>query len=168
MSNIKVTQEQVDGFIKTTEVMTIGEKTTLVHATLQNGFTITKTSACVDPENYDENIGAEICLEHIKNEVWYLLGFLLQQREYEKSKPQNQAIGFINDEWKRNRSFPTASNWLKQGAKVARKEWKEMETYIYYDEKTGKAIYTNDLTETEWFPTSSDILENDWEIYEEE
>ena len=45
MSNIKVTQEQVDGFIKTTEVMTIGEKTTLVHATLENGFTITKTSA---------------------------------------------------------------------------------------------------------------------------
>ena len=26
MSNIKVTQEQVDGFIKTTEVMTIGER----------------------------------------------------------------------------------------------------------------------------------------------
>ena len=74
---------------------------------------------------------------------------------------QNQAIGFINDEWKRNRSFSTASNWLKQGAKVARKEWKEMETYIYYDEKTGKTIYTNGLTETEWIPTSSDILEND-------
>ena len=35
MSNIKVIQEQVDGFIKTTEVMTIGEKTTLVHATLE-------------------------------------------------------------------------------------------------------------------------------------
>ena len=168
MSNIIVTQEQVDRFIKTTEVMTIGEKTTLVHATLENGFTITKTSACVDPENYDQKIGAEICMEHIKNEVWYLLGFLLQQREYEKSKPQNQAIGFINDEWKRNRSFSTASNWLKQGAKVARKEWKEMETYIYYDEKTGKTIYTNGLTETEWIPTSSDILENDWEIYEEE
>ena len=61
----------------------IGEKTTLVHATLENGFTITKTSACVDPENYDQKIGAEICLEHIKNEVWYLLGFLLQQRVHE-------------------------------------------------------------------------------------
>ena len=93
---------------------------------------------------------------------------LVKMTKYEKSKPQNQAIGFINDEWKRNRSFSTASNWLKQGAKVARKEWKEMETYIYYDEKTGKTIYTNGLTETEWIPTSSDILENDWEIYEEE
>jgi hypothetical protein len=86
MSDIKVTQEQVDNFIWRTEVMTIGEKTTLVHATLQNGFTITKTSSCVDPENYDEKIGAEICMEHIKNDIWYLLGFLLQQREYEKNK----------------------------------------------------------------------------------
>ena len=91
MSNIKVTQDQVDGFIKSTEVMTIREKTTLVHATLQNGFTITKTSACVDPENYDEKIGSEICLEHIKNEVWYLLGFLLQQREYERKQIQKGA-----------------------------------------------------------------------------
>ena len=91
MSNIKVTQEQVDGFIKTTEVMTIGEKTTLVHATLENGFTITKTSACVDPENYDEKIGSEICMEHIKNEIWYLLVFLLQQREYERKQIQKGA-----------------------------------------------------------------------------
>ena len=52
MSNIKVTQEQVDGFIKTTEVMTIGEKTTLVHATLENGFTITKTSAREQNRNF--------------------------------------------------------------------------------------------------------------------
>lgn len=88
MSNIIVTQEQVDRFIKTTEVMTIGEKTTLVHATLENGFTITKTSACVDPKNYDKKVGAEICMEHIKNEVWYLLGFLLQQREYDRKQIQ--------------------------------------------------------------------------------
>ena len=81
---------------------------------------------------------------------------------------QKQAIGYINDEWKRNRNFSTALDWLKQGAKTTRKEWKEMETYIYYDEKTENTIYTNGLTETEWIPTSSDILENDWEIYEEE
>ena len=81
MSNIKVTQDQVDGFIKTNEVLTIGEKTTLVHATLQNGFTIIKSSACVDPKNYNEKVGAEICMEQKKNEVWYLLGFLLQQKK---------------------------------------------------------------------------------------
>lgn len=29
-------------------------------------------------------------------------------------------------------------------------------------------VLKHGLTETEWIPTSSDILENDWEIYEEE
>ena len=29
-------------------------------------------------ENYDEAMGAEICLEKIKDKVWFLLGFLLQ------------------------------------------------------------------------------------------
>ena len=98
------------------------------------------------------------------SQKWELVTFEMSYEEV----TQKQAIGYINDEWKRNRSFPTATYWLKQGAKVARKEWKEMETYIYYDEKTENTIYTNGLTETEWIPTSSDILENDWEIYEEE
>ena len=94
--------------------------------------------------------------------------YALEPIKFEEDYREKELCEFSpdNDEWKRNRSFSTASNWLKQGAKVARKEWKEMETYIYYDEKTGKTIYTNGLTETEWIPTSSDILENDWEIYE--
>lgn len=85
---------------------------------------------------------------------------------YKESEPCECAPA--NDEWKRNGSFSTALDWLNVGYKVTRKEWKEMETYIYYDEKTENTIYTNGLTETEWIMTSSDILENDWEIYEEE
>lgn len=77
-SKVSISQQMVDDFIKGVEVQTIGEKTTLVHVTLSNGFTITEASSCVDPENYSEEIGAEICMEHIKNKVWELLGFLLQ------------------------------------------------------------------------------------------
>lgn len=29
-------------------------------------------------ENYDEDLGAGICMEHINDQVWKLLGFLLQ------------------------------------------------------------------------------------------
>ena len=29
-------------------------------------------------ENYDEKLGAEICMKKIKDKVWMLLGFLLQ------------------------------------------------------------------------------------------
>lgn len=77
-TDISISQEMVDGFIKSVNVDTLGTKTTVVMATLVNGFQITETSACVDPDNYSEEIGAEICLGKIKDKVWGYLGFLLQ------------------------------------------------------------------------------------------
>lgn len=73
-----ISQQMVDDFIRETEVITMGDKTTVVRAVLRNGFEIVESSACVSAENYDEQLGAQICLEHIKNKVWMLLGFLLQ------------------------------------------------------------------------------------------
>lgn len=76
--NNSITKENVDNFIKEIEVMTMGEKTTVVKVTLINGFEIVESSSCVDPSNYDEELGKEICLGRIKNKIWELLGFLLQ------------------------------------------------------------------------------------------
>lgn len=73
-----VTQAMVDNFIRQVQVSTLGEKTTVVQATLANGFELVESSACVDPVNYSEEVGAEICLERIKSKVWQLLGFALQ------------------------------------------------------------------------------------------
>ena len=55
----------------------MGDKCTVVRAVLRNGFEIVESSACVSAD-YDEAMGAEICLEKIKDKVWFLLGFLLQ------------------------------------------------------------------------------------------
>lgn len=73
-----VSQEMVDSFILETWTQTLGDKTTVVRAMLKNGFEIVESSACVSAENYDENMGKEICMEKIKDKVWFLLGFLLQ------------------------------------------------------------------------------------------
>lgn len=73
-----ISQQMADDFIRETEVITMGDKTTVVRAVLRNGFEIVESSSCVSAENYDEKMGAEICMEHIKNKVWMLLGFLLQ------------------------------------------------------------------------------------------
>ena len=77
-SGVSVGQQMVDDFIVDYEVFTKKDKITIVIATLVNGFTIVESSACVDPKNYNEEIGAEICKERIKNQVWNHLGFLLQ------------------------------------------------------------------------------------------
>lgn len=73
-----ISQKMVDDFIVAKEVSTLGDKVTVVRATLRNGFELVESSACVSPENYDEKLGAEICMEKIKDKVWFLLGFLLQ------------------------------------------------------------------------------------------
>ena len=77
-SGVSISQQMVDDFIKEIHVDTIGEKTTLVRVELVNGFELTESSSCVDKVNYDEKIGAECCLNKIKDKIWFLLGFLLQ------------------------------------------------------------------------------------------
>ena len=73
-----ISQGMVDNFILETWTQTLGDKCTVVRAKLRNGFEIVESSACVSAENYDENLGQEICMEKIKDKVWLLLGFLLQ------------------------------------------------------------------------------------------
>lgn len=77
-SGVSIGPQMVEDFIKEKHVSTIGDKTTLVRAVLVNGFEIIESSACVDKVNYNEDIGAEICMKKIKDKIWMLLGFLLQ------------------------------------------------------------------------------------------
>ena len=77
-TDVSISQQMVDEFIKEVHVSTIGDKTTLVRVVLMNGFELVESSACVDKENYSENIGAEVCLNKIKDKIWSYLGFLLQ------------------------------------------------------------------------------------------
>lgn len=73
-----ISQQMVDDFICEKHVQTLGEKTTVVRVVLKNGFEIVESSACVSADNYSEEMGAEICMEKIKDRIWMLLGFLLQ------------------------------------------------------------------------------------------
>lgn len=77
-----VTKEQVQDNMKDVIVKTAYEfdkPVTYVTVRMNNGFTLRESTTCVDPANYDESIGAEICLRKIESEVWKLLGFLLSE-----------------------------------------------------------------------------------------
>ena len=77
-----VTKEQVQDNMKDVVIRTVTEfdkPTTYVIVRMNNGFILRESTTCVDPSNYDENIGAEICLKKIESEVWKLLGFLLSE-----------------------------------------------------------------------------------------
>lgn len=77
-SGVSIGENMVDEFISSTETFTISPCTTVVHCILRNGFSITESSACVDPKNYDEKVGEGICMKKIKTKIWNHLGFLLQ------------------------------------------------------------------------------------------
>lgn len=77
-----ISQSDVDKFILGQEVTKIGPKTTVARFTMINGFDSVESSACVSPENYNEEIGTEICKERVKNYIWNHLGFLLQCAKY--------------------------------------------------------------------------------------
>lgn len=53
-------------------------KATILTIQLPNGFVLTEMSACVDPANYDEQIGCTICEQRIKSKIWELEGYRLQ------------------------------------------------------------------------------------------
>lgn len=58
-------------------------KTTICQLTLQNGFTVLGFSACVDPKNFDKEIGQNIAKDNALDKVWDLEGYLLQQKLFE-------------------------------------------------------------------------------------
>ncbi|SFM28998.1 Phage protein (N4 Gp49/phage Sf6 gene 66) family protein [Gracilibacillus orientalis] len=75
-----VTKEQIESLFSGSEVevMTLWDKTTVMSVKLPNGFVIVESSSCVDPTNYDEKIGYEICLQRVFNKLWELEGYKLQ------------------------------------------------------------------------------------------
>ena len=78
--NNTVTLEQIDQLIENSNIHVshrVFDKQCIVTLQLPNGFTITDYSACVDPENYDEDIGYHIALEKIIRRVWELEGYAL-------------------------------------------------------------------------------------------
>lgn len=81
----RVTEERITCILAVSEVrtMTIFDKVTVVSVKLPNGFIITESAACVDPKNYNKELGRNICLERIEKKLWELEGYLLSQKLFE-------------------------------------------------------------------------------------
>jgi len=79
--NNTVNKEQIDKLFDESEkhYEIYWGKCTVVAIKLKSGFVIIESSACVDPENFDDQVGREICEERIKNKLWELEGYELQK-----------------------------------------------------------------------------------------
>lgn len=67
------------------KIDTVFDKCTVVSCRLPNGFVIVESSACVSPDNYDEETGTRICLEKIADKIWELECYRLQEELYNEN-----------------------------------------------------------------------------------
>ena len=76
----KITEEVLDRFIGSDAFTNsqIDEKTTLVKMVPRTGFVQYEVSSCVDPANYDHQLGVDLATKRLKDRLWPLLGFVLQ------------------------------------------------------------------------------------------
>lgn len=86
MAAPRVTEEHVAEIMEQSEfeVHTAFDKCTIVSCRLPNGFVIVEYSSCVSPENYDEELGTEICFDRIAGKICELEAYRLQQELYER------------------------------------------------------------------------------------
>lgn len=93
-----VTPEQVKENMQDVIVRTLvdfGKPTTYVTIRMKNGFTLRESTTCVDPENYNEEIGKEICLKRLEDKVWFLLGYQLQEELYQSVKHNKKRMKYL-------------------------------------------------------------------------
>lgn len=183
-----VSPGMVEDFIRETWTETLGEKTTVVRAVLRNGFEIVESSSCVSPENYDEAMGRDICLEKIRDKVWELLGFLLQTaangiaagdstvgQAPEAAGPVGQVPGpwgAVMESEKKGVGFGEALEAMKAGKGVRLPKWSE-DVVIraqYPDEHskmTAPYLYVESrFGRVPWKETMIELFSEDWEIVE--
>jgi hypothetical protein len=101
MTEITVTKEQVQENMQDVIVRTLQDfekPCTYVTVRMKNGFTLRESTTCVDPANYDEEIGKQICLEKIEDKVWFLLGYALQEKVANTPKDYKERMKAEYDE----------------------------------------------------------------------
>lgn len=80
MNGNSVSQSRIDNLLDKaqTQEAVFWEKELVVSYKLSCGFTILGRAACVDPANFDWEIGRKIAREDAESKLWQLEGYRLQ------------------------------------------------------------------------------------------
>nr|WP_309574579.1 Gp49 family protein [Moraxella osloensis] len=183
----RVTKEFLESEIDKVEYTRIGG--TLTHCIIytHDGFAFTGESACVDPAQFDEEIGKQIAYKVAFDKMYMPYGFWL----HKTLQHQNQAEDGENKTESQQLTFGNAIEQLKLGKTVARQGWngkgmflslvKGRDTDYHVNSEvfgTGNdgnsqdqlpvldAIYmkTADNKLVPWLASQTDMLSEDWQV----
>lgn len=79
----KVTKDGIEKRIKSVDYMVLPNSTvTICNITIENGYSVRGESACVDPRNFDMEIGRQLAHRDAFSKLWALEGYLLAERRF--------------------------------------------------------------------------------------
>lgn len=77
----KVTKEGMEAKIAKVDYMVLPNSTvTVCNITMKNGYSVRGESACVDPRNYNMEIGQNLAYKDAFSKLWALEGYLLAEK----------------------------------------------------------------------------------------
>lgn len=77
----KVTKESIESRIVLVDYIVVPDSTvTICNIRLDNGYSVRGESACVDPRNFDPEIGQNLAYKDAFAKLWALEGYLLAER----------------------------------------------------------------------------------------
>ena len=78
----RVTPEQIKSLLDDAETQeaVFWEKEVVVSYKLSSGFTVLGRGACVDPANFNIEIGRQVARGQAEDQLWQLEGYLLQNK----------------------------------------------------------------------------------------
>lgn len=84
----KVTKDSIEASIAKVDYLVLPDSTvTLCNITMKNGYSIRGESACVDPRNFNVEIGKGLSYKDAFGKIWALEGYLLADRRYQMTVP---------------------------------------------------------------------------------
>ena len=186
----KLTKEFLESEIDKVEYNRFGETNTHCTITTKSGFTFTGESACVDPNNYNKELGEKYAYENAFEKMWMPYGFCLHKAlaeidyQLKLNEAQELVDSYSNVLPKTERlSFGDAVAALKEGLRVAREGWNGKGMWLtlvgegHYDVGINTAgdcalllpwigMKTADNKFVPWLASQTDVLAEDWQIVE--
>jgi hypothetical protein len=82
-SGVRVTPAMMERRIKSVDYFVLpGTTVTICSIALDNGFSVRGESACVDPKNFNQDIGQTIAYDNAFSQLWAFFGFLIAEMKH--------------------------------------------------------------------------------------
>jgi hypothetical protein len=84
----RITKEYMDSRIRATSFLRMPMTPTVTVATIEldNGYSVRGESACVNIENYNQEIGEKVAYDNAYSKLWSVFGFLLAEKNFIQKK----------------------------------------------------------------------------------